>query len=141
VVVVSDSSTDRTAEVAEAAGARPEAAVQPRYRRLSRPSAAWEEGYELADAVDGDGARRDPARDRGRPGRRASRHSVGSRFISTGGYRSSAAPCRIRARVVVSTIARQKAIRPDLGQALNRRAIGLYTPPTCHFTSPEVEGS
>ena len=58
VVVVSDGSTDRTADVAEAAGAHVirlpfnlgiGGAVQTAFRY------AWEEGYELAVRVDGDG--------------------------------------------------------------------------------------
>jgi len=55
--------------------------------------------------------------------------AVGSRFLGTGGYRSSAAR-RIGIRVlawVVSTIARQKVTDPTSGfQALNRHAIGLF---------------
>jgi hypothetical protein len=68
--------------------------------------------------------------------------AVGSRFIGSGGYRSSAAR-RIGIRIlawVVSTIARQKVTDPTSGfQALNRRAIGLYAADLPH-DYPEVEG-
>ena len=68
VVVVDDGSTDCTAQLAEAAGAKVlrhpfnlgiGGAVQSGYRY------AFDEGYELAVQVDGDG-QHDPARDRSR---------------------------------------------------------------------------
>ena len=148
VVVVSDGSTDRTAEVAEAAR---------RARRSSCRSTS-------ASAA--------PSRRRSAtPGRRATSSpcgstatasttptqlgivvapvlageadiAVGSRFIGAGGYRSSAAR-RVGIRVlawVVSTIARQKVTDTTSGfQALNRRAIGLYAADLPH-DYPEVEG-
>src|SRR5215510_11027181 len=115
VVVVSDGSTDRTAEVASAAGAHVlrlpfnlgiGGAVQTAFRY------AWESGYELAVRVDGDGQH-----DASQLGAVIAPVLagdadivVGSRFVGSGGYRSSTAR-RIGIRIlawVVSTIARQK---------------------------------
>jgi glycosyltransferase involved in cell wall biosynthesis len=147
VVVVSDGSTDRTAEVASAAGAHVlelpfnlgiGGAVQTAFRY------AWEAGYELAVRVDGDGQH-----DASQLGAviapvlaDEADIVVGSRFVGSGGYRSSAAR-RIGIRIlawVVSTIARQKVTDPTSGfQALNRRAIGLYAADLPH-DYPEVEG-
>jgi len=147
VVVVSDGSTDRTAEVAESAGAHVlrlpfnlgiGGAVQTAFRY------AWEEGYELAVRVDGDGQH-----DATQLGTviapvlaGETDIAVGSRFIGSGGYRSSAAR-RIGIRIlawVVSDIARQKVTDPTSGfQALNRRAIGLFAADLPH-DYPEVEG-
>ena len=108
VVVVSDGSTDRTAEVASARGAYVirlpfnlgiGGAVQTGFRY------AWEEGYELAVRLDGDG-QHDP----GELGilvapvvAGEADLAVGSRFVAGGGYRSSAARrigIRVLARVV-----------------------------------------
>jgi glycosyltransferase involved in cell wall biosynthesis len=148
VVVISDGSTDRTAEVAEAGGAHVlrlpfnlglGGAVQTGFRF------AWEEGYELAVRVDGDGQH-----DATQLGvvvapvlAGEADIVVGSRFVSEeGGYRSSAAR-RVGIRIlswVVSTIGRQKVTDPTSGfQALNRRAIGLYAADLPH-DYPEVEG-
>jgi glycosyltransferase involved in cell wall biosynthesis len=147
VVVVSDGSTDRTAEVAAGGGAHVLAlpfnlgiggAVQTAFRY------AWEEGYELAVRVDGDGQH-----DASQLGNVVAPVLageadivIGSRFVGTGGYRSSAAR-RIGIRIlawVVSTISRQKVTDPTSGfQALNRRAIGLYAADLPH-DYPEVEG-
>jgi hypothetical protein len=147
VVVVSDGSTDRTAEVAEAAGAHViqlpfnlgiGGAVQTGFRY------AWEEGYDLAVRVDGDGQH-----DASQLGAviapvlaGEADVVVGSRFTGSGGYRSSAAR-RIGIRIlawVVSLIARQRVTDPTSGfQALNRRAIGLYAADLPH-DYPEVEG-
>src|SRR5215218_1966589 len=96
VVVVSDGSTDRTAEVARAAGAHVlqlpfnlgiGGAVQTAFRF------AWEEGYDLAVRVDGDGQH--DATQLGAvvaPVLEGEADIViGSRFLDVGGYRSSAA--------------------------------------------------
>jgi glycosyltransferase involved in cell wall biosynthesis len=147
VVVVSDGSTDRTAAVAEAAGAHVirlpfnlgiGGAVQTGFRF------AWEEGFELAVRVDGDG-QHDPSQLGAVIAPVVAGEAdivVGSRFASTGGYRSSAARrigIRILARVV-SLIARQRLTDTTSGfQALNRRAIGLYASDLPH-DYPEVEG-
>ena len=147
VVVVSDGSTDRTAEVARAGGAHVlelpfnlgiGGAVQTAFRF------AWEEGYELAVRVDGDGQH--DATQLGAVVAPVLAGEadivVGSRFVGSGGYRSSAAR-RVGIRIlawVVSTIARQKVTDPTSGfQALNRRAIGLYAADLPH-DYPEVEG-
>jgi hypothetical protein len=147
VVVVSDGSTDRTAEVASARGAYVirlpfnlgiGGAVQTGFRY------AWEEGYELAVRLDGDG-QHDP----GELGilvapivAGEADLAVGSRFVAGGGYRSSAARrvgIRILARVV-SLIARQRLTDTTSGfQACNRRAISLYAADLPH-DYPEVEG-
>jgi len=147
VVVVSDGSTDRTAEVAAARGAHVirlpfnlgiGGAVQTGFRH------AWEEGYELAVRLDGDG-QHDPAQ--------LARVLepvldgeadivVGSRFASGPGYTSSSAR-RVGIRVlawVVSLIARQRVTDSTSGfQALNRRAIRLFAGDYPH-DYPEVEG-
>jgi hypothetical protein len=147
VVVVSDGSTDRTAEVAAAAGAHVVrlpfnlgigGAVQTGFRF------AWEGGYELAMRLDGDG-QHDPAQLRDVVGpviAGEADFAIGSRFIGAGGYRSSAAR-RIGIRVlawVVSRITRQKLTDTTSGfQAANRRTIGLFAADLPH-DYPEVEG-
>jgi glycosyltransferase involved in cell wall biosynthesis len=147
VVVVSDGSTDRTAEVASARGAHVirlpfnlgiGGAVQTGFRH------AWEEGYELAVRLDGDG-QHDPAELRGLVAPVVAGEAdlaIGSRFVSGGGYRSSAARrigIRILARVV-SLMARQRLTDTTSGfQACNRRAIAVYAADLPH-DYPEVEG-
>ena len=147
VVVVDDGSVDRTAAVAAARGARVlrlpfnlgiGGAVQTGFRY------AWEEGYELAVRLDGDG-QHDPAE---LPRLVApvvagdADLAVGSRFVSGAGYRSSAARrvgIRLLARVV-SLIARQRLTDTTSGfQACNRRAIAVYAADLPH-DYPEVEG-
>jgi glycosyltransferase involved in cell wall biosynthesis len=147
VVVVSDGSIDRTAENAEAAGARVlrlpfnlgiGGAVQTGFRY------AWEQGYELAVRCDGDGQHV--------PGELAkviapvaageADIAVGSRFVGVEGYRSSRTR-RVGIRVlatVVSAIARQRVTDTTSGfQALNRRALELFAADYPH-DYPEVEG-
>jgi glycosyltransferase involved in cell wall biosynthesis len=147
VVVVSDGSTDRTAEVASARGAHVirlpfnlgiGGAVQTGFRY------AWEEWYELAVRLDGDG-QHDPAELRALVAPVVAGDAdlaVGSRFVADGGYRSSAARrigIRILARVV-SLIARQRLTDTTSGfQACNRRAIAVYAADLPH-DYPEVEG-
>jgi glycosyltransferase involved in cell wall biosynthesis len=147
VVVVSDGSTDRTAEVASARGAQVirlpfnlgiGGAVQTGFRY------AWEEGYELAIRLDGDG-QHDPGELRNLIAPVVAGEAdlaVGSRFASGGGYRSSAARrvgIRILARIV-SLIAGQRLTDTTSGfQACNRRAIGVYASDLPH-DYPEVEG-
>jgi len=147
LVVVSDGSTDRTAEVAAARGAYVirlpfnigiGGTVQTGFRL------AWEEGYELAVRLDGDG-QHDPAE---LPKLVApvvageADLAIGSRFAGPGGYRSSAARrvgIRVLARVV-SLFAGQRLTDTTSGfQACNRRAIGLYAVDLPH-DYPEVEG-
>jgi glycosyltransferase involved in cell wall biosynthesis len=147
VVVVSDGSADRTAEVAASRGAHVitlpfnlgiGGAVQTGFRH------AWEEGYELAVRLDGDG-QHDPQELRALVAPVVAGEAdlaVGSRFVSGGGYRSSAARrigIRILARVV-SVIARQRLTDTTSGfQACNRRAIAVYAADLPH-DYPEVEG-
>jgi glycosyltransferase involved in cell wall biosynthesis len=147
VVVVSDGSTDRTAEVAAANGAHVVqlpfnlgigGAVQTGFRF------AWEGGYELAVRLDGDG-QHDPAQLRAVVAPVAAGEvdlAIGSRFLATGGYRSSTARrvgIRVLARVV-SWIAHQRLTDTTSGfQALNRRAIRLFAG-DLPLDYPEVEG-
>jgi glycosyltransferase involved in cell wall biosynthesis len=147
VVVVSDGSVDRTAEEAEAAGARVlrlpfnlgiGGAVQTGFRY------AWENGYELAVRCDGDG-QHIPAELPKVIGPVVSGEAdiaVGSRFAGGEGYRSSASR-RIGIRVlalVVSAIARQRVTDTTSGfQALDRRALELFAADYPH-DYPEVEG-
>jgi glycosyltransferase involved in cell wall biosynthesis len=147
VVVISDGSVDRTYEVAREAGAKVlrlpfnlgiGAAVQTGFRY------AWENGYELAVRCDGDGQHIPAelpkvvapvvARD--------ADIAIGSRFVSNGGYRSSATR-RVGIRLLalaVSAIARQRVTDATSGfQALNRRALELFAADYPH-DYPEVEG-
>jgi glycosyltransferase involved in cell wall biosynthesis len=147
VVVVSDGSTDRTAEIAQAAGAHVVAlpfnlgiggAVQTGFRF------AWEGGYELAVRLDGDG-QHDPTQLRVVVGPVVAGDAdlaIGSRFLGPGGYRSSAAR-RVGIRVlsrVVSWIAHERLTDTTSGfQALNRKAIRLFAADLPR-DYPEVEG-
>jgi glycosyltransferase involved in cell wall biosynthesis len=147
VVVVSDGSSDGTVEVAVARGAHVIAlpfnlgiggAVQTGFRY------AWEEGYELAVRLDGDG-QHDPAELRALVAPVVAGDAdlaVGSRFVSGGGYRSTA-PRRVGIRLlalVVSVIARQRLTDTTSGfQAANRKVIGVYAADLPH-DYPEVEG-
>ena len=147
VVVVSDGSTDRTAEVAAAAGAHVVrlpfnlgigGAVQTGFRY------AWEGGYELAVRLDGDG-QHDPGQLRELVAPVAAGEAdlaIGSRFIGNTGYRSSAARrvgIRVLARVV-SWIAHERLTDTTSGfQALNRRTIALFAA-DLPLDYPEVEG-
>ncbi len=147
VVVISDGSTDRTAEVAAAAGAHVVklpynlgigGAVQTGYKY------AWEHGYELAVRLDGDG-QHDPAQ---LPALVApvvagdADLAIGSRFIGGNGYQSTAAR-RIGIRLlasVVSAIAHRPLTDTTSGfQALGRPAIGLFASDLPR-DYPEVEG-
>lgn len=147
VVVVSDGSSDRTAEVAAAGGAHVVrlpfnlgigGAVQTGFRF------AMERNYALAVRLDGDG-QHDPAELSAvaRPVVSGEADiAIGSRFLVAGGYRSSAVR-RIGIRVlarVVSGIAGRKLTDTTSGfQALNRKAIILYAAELPH-DYPEVEG-
>ena len=147
VVVVSDGSVDRTYEVARDAGATVlrlpfnlgiGGAVQTGFRY------AWENGYDLAVRCDGDG-QHVPAE---LPKVVApviagdADIAIGSRFVSGGGYQSSATR-RVGIRLlalVVSAIARQRVTDATSGfQALNRRALELFAADYPH-DYPEVEG-
>jgi len=146
VVVVDDGSTDCTAQVAEAAGAQVlrhpfnlgiGGAVQSGYRH------AFDEGYELAVQVDGDG-QHDPAeiealmRAMGTDGVDM---VYGSRFLENSGYRAPAGR-RFGIRLfsfVLSKLVRQRVTDPTSGFRLcNRRAIELFARDYPH-DYPEVE--
>ncbi|HEY0416546.1 MAG TPA: glycosyltransferase family 2 protein [Gaiellaceae bacterium] len=147
IVVVSDGSVDRTAENAEAAGARVlrlpfnlgiGGAVQTGFRY------AWERGYDLAVRCDGDGQHVPAELPKviGPVVAGEADIAVGSRFAAGDGYRSSATR-RVGIRLlatVVSAIARQRVTDTTSGfQALNRRALGLFAADYPH-DYPEVEG-
>jgi glycosyltransferase involved in cell wall biosynthesis len=147
VVVVSDGSVDRTAEVAAAHGAHIVqlpfnlgigGAVQTGFQY------AHENGYELVVRCDGDG-QHDPSE---LPKVLApvlageADIAVGSRFAGGTGYRSSATR-RVGIHllaVIVSAIARQRVTDTTSGfQALNRKALDLFAADYPH-DYPEVEG-
>jgi glycosyltransferase involved in cell wall biosynthesis len=146
-LVIDDGSTDDTSALASRAGAQVlrlpfnlgiGGAVQTGFRF------AFENGYELAVRLDGDG-QHDPSQLRAVVAPVAAGDAdiaIGSRFIGAGGYRSSAAR-RLGIRVlalVVSWIARRRLTDTTSGfQALNRRAIALYSSELPH-DYPEVEG-
>lgn len=149
VVVVDDGSTDRTAEVARAAGAKVISlpfnlgiggAVQTGFRY------AWEQGFDVAVRADGDG-QHDPA-ELPKLLEPILRHEadlvVGSRFAgSTSGYRGSILR-RVGIQIfahVVSLIARQRVTDTTSGfRAANRRAIRLFAADYPH-DYPEVEAT
>jgi hypothetical protein len=146
VVVVDDGSLDRTAGVARERGARVVrlpfnleigGAVQTGFRY------AFENGFELAVRVDGDG-QHDPAelpRILEPVLRGDADIVVGSRFAATGGYRPSRSR-RVGIRLLawtVSALVRQRVTDPTSGfQAVNRRAIRLFAADYPH-DYPEVE--
>jgi glycosyltransferase involved in cell wall biosynthesis len=147
ILVVSDGSLDRTAENAEAAGARVlrlpynlgiGGAVQTGFKY------AWQHGFDLAVRCDGDGQHVPaelPKVIAPVAGGDAD-IAVGSRFVGGDGYRSSASR-RVGIRLlatVVSAIARQRVTDTTSGfQALNRRALELFAADYPH-DYPEVEG-
>jgi glycosyltransferase involved in cell wall biosynthesis len=148
IVVVDDGSPDRTAQAARAAGAHVlrlpfnlgiGGAVQTGFRY------AYENGFELAVRVDGDG-QHDPAQLSAvvEPVLRGDADIVvGSRYLGPGGdgYRSTT-PRRIGIRIlarVVSLLTGQRITDPTSGfQALNRKAITLFALDYPH-DYPEVE--
>jgi glycosyltransferase involved in cell wall biosynthesis len=147
VIVISDGSVDRTAEEAEAAGARVlrlpfnlgiGGAVQTGFRY------AWERGYDLAVRCDGDGQHVPSELPKviAPVANGDADIAVGSRFRAGSGYRSSASR-RVGIRVlatVVSVIARQRVTDTTSGfQALNRHALQLFAADYPH-DYPEVEG-
>lgn len=148
VVVVDDGSGDRTAEVAAGRGAHVVrlpfnlgigCAVQTGFRY------AFEQGFELAVRVDGDG-QHDPAQLPELLGPILAGEAdivVGSRFAAAGGYRSTR-PRRLGIGILaraVSALVRQRVTDPTSGfQALNRYAIRLFAADYPH-DYPEVEAT
>lgn len=148
IVVVSDGSTDRTAEVAEEHGAHAlrlpfnlgiGGAVQTGFRY------AYEHGFDVAVRVDGDG-QHDPSQlDRVLAPVLADEAdiAVGSRFTGGGGYRSSRSR-RVGIRIlawVVSRLVGQRVTDTTSGfQALNRNGIALFARDYPH-DYPEVEAT
>ena len=148
VVVVDDGSTDRTAEVARASGAKVISlpfnlgiggAVQTGFRY------AWEQGFDVAVRADGDG-QHDPAELDAilRPVLADEADvAVGSRFMGGDGYRSSRsrrAGIRLLAWIV-SALTRQRITDPTSGfQAANRLGIRLFAADYPH-DYPEAEAT
>jgi glycosyltransferase involved in cell wall biosynthesis len=148
IVVVDDGSRDRTSEVAAAKGATVlrlpfnlgiGGAVQTAFRY------AYEQGFELAVRVDGDG-QHDPSQLGALLEPLLAGEAdlvVGSRFAGKGGYRQSASR-HVANRLfagAASLAARQRVTDPSSGfQALNRRAIALFAADYPH-EFPEVEGT
>jgi glycosyltransferase involved in cell wall biosynthesis len=148
IVVIDDGSPDRTAQAARAAGAHVlrlpfnlgiGGAVQTGFRY------AYENGFELAVRVDGDG-QHDPAQLAAVVDpvvRGEADIVVGSRYLGPAGegYRSTV-PRRVGIRIlarIVSLLAGQRITDPTSGfQALNRKAITLFAADYPH-DYPEVE--
>jgi glycosyltransferase involved in cell wall biosynthesis len=148
IVVVSDGSTDRTAEVAEEHGAHAlrlpfnlgiGGAVQTGFRY------AYENGFDIAVRLDGDGQH-----DASQLGRVLAPVlagdadiAVGSRFTGGEGYRSSRSR-RVGIRIlawVVSRLVGQRVTDTTSGfQALNRSGIALFARDYPH-DYPEVEAT
>ena len=149
VVVVDDGSLDRTAAVAEAAGARVlrlpfnlgiGGAVQTGYRY------AYENGYSIAVQVDGDG-QHDPAElerllepiDAGEAD-----VVIGSRFAGAGNYRAqlSRRPgIRVFAWIVSLVLRRRITDSSSSFRALNRRALALFSADYPHGFLETVEAT
>ena len=148
VVVVDDGSTDGTAEIARASGAKVLSlpfnlgiggAVQTGFRY------AWEQGFDIAVRADGDG-QHDPAELDAilRPVLADEADvAVGSRFIGGDGYQSSLsrrAGIRLLAWIV-SALTRQRITDPTSGfQAANRLGIRLFAADYPH-DYPEAEAT
>ncbi|HEX5449813.1 MAG TPA: glycosyltransferase family 2 protein [Gaiellaceae bacterium] len=147
VVVVADGSVDRTAEVAAAHGAHVVrlpfnlgigGAVQTGFRY------AWENGYDVAVRLDGDG-QHDPTELPKVLGPVLAGEAdivVGSRFVGDETYKPSLSR-RMGIRLlalVVSSIAKQRVTDTTSGfQALNTKALALFAADYPH-DYPEVEG-
>ena len=149
IVVVDDGSIDRTREVAASRGARVlqlpfnlgiGGAVQTGFRY------AWEQGFDVAVRVDGDGQHDPRELDRVLEPVLAGDAdiAVGSRFAApSNGYRSSRSR-RIGIRLlawIVSTLTRQRITDPTSGfQAANRLGIRLFAADYPH-DYPEAEAT
>jgi glycosyltransferase involved in cell wall biosynthesis len=148
IVVVSDGSTDRTADVAEEHGAHAlrlpfnlgiGGAVQTGFRY------AHEEGFDVAVRVDGDG-QHDASQLGAVLGPVLAGEAdvaVGSRFVGTDGYRSSRSR-RVGIRLLAWTVSRlvgQRVTDTTSGfQAVNRAGIALFARDYPH-DYPEVEAT
>jgi glycosyltransferase involved in cell wall biosynthesis len=148
IVVVSDGSTDRTAETAEELGARAlrlpfnlgiGGAVQTGFRY------AYEHDFDVAVRVDGDGQHDASQLDRVLAPVLAGEAdiAVGSRFVGGGGYRSSISR-RLGIRILawtVSVLVHQRVTDTTSGfQAVNRAGIALFARDYPH-DYPEVEAT
>ncbi|MEW6583780.1 MAG: glycosyltransferase family 2 protein [Actinomycetota bacterium] len=148
VLVVDDGSHDATAETAHAAGARVArlpfnlgigGAVQTGYR------VAWEEGYDVAVQIDGDGQHRADQLPRllGPLREGAADYVIGSRFAERTGYRaplSRRGGIIILSRVVSLIVGRRMTDTTSGFRAAGRRAIELFA---AHYPHdyPEVEAT
>jgi glycosyltransferase involved in cell wall biosynthesis len=148
IVVVSDGSTDRTAEVARECGAHAirlpfnlgiGGAVQTGFRY------AYENGFDLAVRVDGDGQHDASQLERVVAPVLAGEAdiAVGSRFVGREGYRSSRSR-RVGIRILAWTVSRlvgQRVTDTTSGfQAVNRAGIALFARDYPH-DYPEVEAT
>jgi glycosyltransferase involved in cell wall biosynthesis len=148
VVVVSDGSTDRTVEVAEELGAHAlrlpfnlgiGGAVQTGFRY------AFENGFDIAVRVDGDGQHDASQLDRVLAPVLAGEAdiAIGSRFAGAGGYRSSRsrrAGIRILAWTVSLLVGQRVTDTTSGFQAVNRSGIELFARDYPH-DYPEVEAT
>jgi glycosyltransferase involved in cell wall biosynthesis len=149
VVVVDDGSLDRTAEVAEAAGARVlklpynlgiGGAVQTGYRY------AYENGYSIAVQVDGDGQHDPQELERLLAPLVAGEADVviGSRFAGAGTYRpplSRRPGIQLFAWIVSLVVRRRITDSSSSFRALNRRALALYSADYPHGFLETVEAT
>ena len=148
VLVVDDGSTDGTAEIARARGARVVSlpfnlgiggAVQTGFRY------AWEHDFDVAVRVDGDGQHAPAELDAVLAPVLSGEADVvvGSRFIGGDGYRSSRSR-RVGIRLLalsVSALTRQRITDPTSGfQAANRKGIRLFAADYPH-DYPEAEAA
>jgi glycosyltransferase involved in cell wall biosynthesis len=149
IVVVDDGSLDRTAELAEGAGARVlklpfnlgiGGAVQTGYRY------AYANGYSIAVQVDGDG-QHDPSQLDTLLRPLANREAdvvIGSRFAGAGEYRAKLSR-RFGIRIfawVVSLVTRQRITDSSSSfRALNRRALALFSADYPHGFLETVEAT
>ena len=149
VVVVDDGSLDRTAEVAEATGARVlklpfnlgiGGAVQTGYRY------AYENGYSIAVQVDGDG-QHDPKEFGGLLAPLLAGEAdvvIGSRFAGAGSYRAklSRRPgIRLFAWIVSLVVRRRITDSSSSFRAVNRRALALFSADYPHGFLETVEAT
>ena len=149
IVVVDDGSSDATAAVAEAAGARVlrlpfnlgiGGAVQTGYRY------AYENGYSIAVQIDGDG-QHDPRELEGLLAPLIAKEAdvvIGSRFAGAGSYRAqlSRRPgIRLFAWIVSAVVRKRITDSSSSFRAVNRRALALFSADYPHGFLETVEAT